>query len=91
MFVSVPLATTLVPDTVSLAAATFVSKLPSNVVAVTVVAVTVLAETALPAVRLLTDTWTVLPDWTIGRTSVPASGVDAAGLGANRGRWHANC
>jgi hypothetical protein len=58
----------------------FVSKVvPLTVVAVTVVAVTVEAETALPAVKLSTDTWTVLPDWTIGRTSVPASGVDAAG------------
>jgi hypothetical protein len=49
------------------------------VVAVTVVADTVDAETALPAVKLSIDTCLVVPDWTIGRTSVPASGVVAAG------------
>jgi hypothetical protein len=35
------------------------------------------ADTARPAVKLATDTLTVFPLCTIGRTSVPASGVDA--------------
>jgi hypothetical protein len=39
---------------------------------------TAVVLTDLPAVKLLTATLTVTPDWTIGNTSVPARGVVAA-------------
>jgi hypothetical protein len=41
------------------------------------VTVTPVAETSRPAVKSLTATFTVDPLWTIGNTSVPASGVVA--------------
>jgi hypothetical protein len=52
---------------------------PPDAIASGVVSVRLDADTARPAVTSAMETFLVVDDWTMGKTSVPARGVVAAG------------